>query len=106
MVNGSCLEGAFVDDESCAGNGGDGTCNVVIDKSSTWTLTGDSTVTSLSNAGKIVDANGRTVTIKGTDGKVYVKGDSRYTVTVEKYSEKVDTSGAGKTGSFDDYAGK
>ncbi len=106
MVNGSCLEGAFVDDESCAGNGGDGTCNVVIDKSSTWTLTGDSTVTSLSNGGKIVDANGRTVTIKGTDGKVYVKGDSRYTVTVEKYSEKVDTSGAGKTGSFDDYAGK
>ena len=50
--------------------------------------------------------NGKTVTIKGTDGKVYVKGDSRYTVTVEKYSEKVDTSGAGKTGSFDDYAGK
>ena len=106
MVNGSSLEGAFTDDESCAGSGGDGTCSVVIDKSSVWTVTGDSAVTSLSNAGKIVDADGKTVTIKGTDGKVYVKGDSKYTVTVEKYSEKADTSGAGKTGSYDDYAGK
>ena len=105
MVNGSSLEGAFTDDESCAGNGGDGSCNVVIDKSSVWTVTGDSAVTSLSNAGKIIDANGKTVTIKGTDGKVYVKGDSKYTVTVEKYSEEADTSGVGKTGSFEQYAG-
>ena len=47
MTNGSTLEGAFVNDESNAGNGGDGYCNVVIEKDSTWTVTGDSTITSL-----------------------------------------------------------
>ena len=47
MTNGSTLEGAFVNDESNAGNGGDGYCNVVIDKDSTWTVTGDSIITSL-----------------------------------------------------------
>ena len=63
MINGSTLEGAFVNDESNAGNGGDGYCNVVIDKDSTWTVTGDSTITSLSNAGTITDADGKTVSI-------------------------------------------
>ena len=37
---------------------------MVIDKSSVWTVTGDSAVTSLSNAGKIVDTDGKTVRIK------------------------------------------
>lgn len=59
MTNGSTLEGAFVNDESNAGNGGDGYCNVVIDKDSTWTVTGDSIITSLSNAGTITDADGK-----------------------------------------------
>lgn len=103
MVNGSKLTGAFIDDESCAGDGGDGKCNVVIDEKSTWVVTADSTVTSLSCAGKIVDADGKTVTVKGTDGTVYVKGTSQYSVTVSDYSQKADTSGANKTGSFSDY---
>lgn len=72
MTNGSTLEGAFVNDESNAGNGGDGYCNVVIDKDSTWTVTGDSTITSMSNAGTITDADGKTVSIVGTDGTTYV----------------------------------
>ena len=96
MVNGSKLTGAFIDDESCAGDGGDGTCNVVIDNQSTWVVTADSAVTSLAAEGKIVDSEGKTVTIKGTDGTVYVKGNSKYTVTTEKYTEKADTSGAQK----------
>lgn len=103
MVNGSKLTGAFIDDESCAGDGGDGTCNVVIDKKSTWVVTADSAVTSLAAEGKIVDSEGKTVTIKGTDGTVYVKGNSKYTVTTEKYTEKADTSGAQETGSFSDF---
>ena len=103
MVNGSKLTGAFIDDESCAGDGGDGTCNVVIDKQSTWVVTADSAVTSLAAEGKIVDSEGKTVTIKGTDGTVYVKGNSKYTVTTEKYTEKADTSGAQETGSFSDF---
>ena len=94
MTNGSTLEGAFVDDESNAGNGGDGYCNVVIDKDSTWTVTGDSTITSLSNAGTIIDADGKTVSIVGTDGTTYVEGDSDYTITVDSYQDSADTSNA------------
>ena len=92
MTNGSTLEGAFVNDESNAGNGGDGYCNVVIDKDSTWTVTGDSTITSLSNAGTITDADSKTVSIVGTDGTTYVEGDSDYTITVGSYQDSADTS--------------
>ena len=92
MTNGSTLEGAFVNDESNAGNGGDGYCNVVIDKDSTWTVTGDSTIASLSNAGTITDADGKTVSIVGTDGTTYVEGDSDYTITVGSYQDSADTS--------------
>ena len=92
MTNGSTLEGAFVNDESNAGNGGDGYCNVVIDKDSTWTVTGDSTITSLSNAGIITDADGKTVSIVSTDGTAYVEGDSDYTITVGSYQDSADTS--------------
>lgn len=94
MTNGSTLEGAFVNDETYAGNGGDGYCNVVIDKESTWTVTGDSTITSLSNEGTITDADGKTVSIVGTDGTTYVEGDSDYTITVGSYQDKADTSSA------------
>ena len=94
MTNGSTLEGAFVNDETYAGNGGDGYCNVVIDKESTWTVTGDSTITSLSNEGTITDADGKTVSIVGTDGTTYVEGDSDYTITVDSYQDSADASNA------------
>lgn len=103
MTDGSTLKGAVVDDESNAGNGGDGYCNMYIEKGSTWTVTGDSTLTSLENAGTIVDESGKTVTIKGTDGTVYVEGDSEYTVTVGSYKTSADVSGASKTSSWSDY---
>lgn len=103
MTDGSTLKGAVVDDESNAGNGGDGYCNMYIEKGSTWTVTGDSTLTSLENAGTIVDESGKTVTIKGTDGIVYVEGDSEYTVTVGSYKTSADVSGASKTSSWSDY---
>ena len=89
MTNGSVLTGAVVDDESCAGNGGDGYCRICIDKDSKWVVTGDSVLTTLENEGSIVDASGKTVTIQGTDGTVYVKGSSSYTVTVENYAETI-----------------
>ena len=103
MTDGSTLKGAVVDGESNAGNGGDGYCNMYIEKGSTWTVTGDSTLTSLQNAGTIVDESGKTVTIKGTDGTVYVEGDSEYTVTVGSYKTSADVSGASKTSSWSDY---
>lgn len=70
---------------------------------STWTVTGDSTVSTLSNAGTIVDDSGKTVTIKGTDGTVYAEGDSDYTITVDKYEETADTSDSETIASWSDY---
>ena len=64
LTEGSSLTGAVVDDESYAGEGGEGYCNVYVSADSTWTVTGDSTVSSLENEGTIVDSNGKTVTIQ------------------------------------------
>ena len=94
LTEGSCLTGAVVDDESYAGEGGSGYCNVYVSADSTWTVTGDSTVSSLENEGTIVDSEGKTVIIQGTDGTVYVEGDSDYTITTGSYSDTADLSGA------------
>ena len=103
MTDGSTLTGAVTDDESNAGEGGDGYCNLYIGEGCTWTVTADSTLTSLSSSGTIVDADGNTVTVKGTDGIVYVEGESDYTVTVDSYSDKADLSGASSTSQWSDY---
>lgn len=103
MTEGSTLTGAVTNDETYAGEGGDGYCNLYLDKDSTWSVTGDSTLTALSNAGTIKDADGNTVTIKGTDGTVYVQGTSQYTVTVGSYDTKGDVSGASAVSNGSDY---
>ncbi|MCR5736030.1 MAG: hypothetical protein K6G64_00100 [Eubacterium sp.] len=103
MTKNSILKGSVVQDETNAGNGGDGTANIYIEKGSKWIVTGDSTVTNLYNAGTIVDSKGKTVTVKGTDGTIYVKGSSSVTVTVTSYSTKVDVSKATKATSWTDY---
>ena len=99
----STLTGAIVDDETYAGSGGSGYCSVYIDKDSSWIVTGDSTVTNLYCAGTITDKNGKTVTIQGTDGTVYVSGTSSYTITVETYSTSVNLSGASTAASWSDF---
>ena len=103
MTDGSTLTGAVTDDESNAGNGGDGYCNLYIGEGCIWTVTGDSTLTGLSNSGTIVDEKGNAVTVKGTDGTVYVEGESDYTITVNSYSDKADLSGASSTTQWSDY---
>ena len=103
MTDGSILTGAVTNDESNAGNGGDGYCNLYIGEGCTWTVTGDSTLTGLSNSGTIVDDKGNTVTVKGTDGNVYVEGESDYTITVNSYSDKADLSGASSITQWSDY---
>jgi hypothetical protein len=103
MTDGSTLTGAITDDESYAGDGGDGYCNLYIAKGCTWTVTGDSTLSTLQCAGKIVDSDGKTVTIQDGNGKTYVKGDSEYTVTVSSYEKTADLSGASKATSWSDY---
>ncbi len=103
MTGESTLTGAIRQDETWAGGGGDGACSVYIASGSRWVVTGNSTVTNLYNAGTIADASGRTVTVKGTDGTVYVKGSSSYTVTVESYSATADLSGADSAPVWSDY---
>lgn len=88
MENNSVLTGAIVQDESNAGNGGDGYANVVIDSSSKWVVTGDSVVSDLNCKGTIVDENGKTVTIKDTNGNILADGNSTYTITVSSYENQ------------------
>lgn len=103
MKDGSTLTGSFVDDETYAGDGGAGYCNVYVSKDSKWVVTGDSTVTSLYSEGTIVDEDGKPVTIVGKDGTKYVTGDSQYTITVEKYDTSADFTNASKSSSWSDY---
>ena len=87
LTNGSTLTGYFIDDETWAGNGGDGYCNVYVSSDSVWTVTENCTIDALYAAGKIVDADGNNVTIKGEDGTVYVQGNSGITVQTPSYSD-------------------
>lgn len=103
MAEGSVLTGAVLDDESYAGEGGNGYANIYIDAASKWVVTGDSRVTNLYSEGTIVDEAGNTVTISGTDGTVYVQGESTYTVTVDSYSAEADLSGMTSSVSWEDY---
>ena len=87
LTEGSVLTGAVIDDETWAGEGGDGYCSLYISEDSTWTVTGDSTLTNLYAAGTIQDPDGNPVTIQGTDGTTYQEGTSPYTITTTTYSE-------------------
>ena len=104
VTESSVLTGAVLDDETHAGEGGTGYCRVVIDGDSVWIVTKDSTVTRLENAGQILDSEGRTVTVAGTDGTVYVQGESDLTVTVGEYTEQADLSGAGTIDAWEEHS--
>ena len=103
LTQGSVLTGAVLQDESCAGDGGDGYANLYIEEDSTWVVTGDSVLTSLQCAGIVVDADGNTVSVTGADGTVYVSGTSPYTITVQSYSTTPDLSGASTPDLWSDY---
>lgn len=104
ITDNSTLTGAIIDDETYAGNGRDGYCNVYLAEGCTWTVTGDSTVSSIESEGSIVDADGKTVSIVATDGTTYVEGDSQYTITTGSYSDSVDLTGATSEASWSDYS--
>ena len=104
LTDSSSLTGAVLNDESQAGDGGDGYADVYIDETSTWIVTGDSALSALYCAGTIEDEEGNAVTIVGTDGTTYVSGTSEYTITVDSYSDSADTSGAAALDTWSDYA--
>lgn len=103
LTDGSALAGAVLDDESEAGDGGDGYANLYIEEGCTWTVTGDSTLSALYNEGTVEDEDGNTVAIIGSDGTTYVEGDSEYTVTVGSYSDSADVSGASELEDWSSY---
>ena len=104
MTEGSVFTGAIVQDETWAGEGGDGYCNVVVSDDSEWIVTGDSRVNVLSAGGSIIDETGAAVTIRGADGTVYVEGSSAHTITVDSYSDTADTSAAGTVDGWEAHA--
>lgn len=102
MTDGSTLAGAVSIDDTYA-TSGEGYCNIYIGEGCTWTVTGDSTLSSLHCAGNIVDSDGKTVTIKDNDGKTLAEGTGNYTITVDSYSTSVDLSGASNITTWSDY---
>ena len=104
MTQGSTLTGAVTEDTIYSGGEGSGYCNLYIDETSTWIVTGDSTLTSLSCSGTITDAEGNSVSVVGTDGTVYAEGTSQFTITVDTFTDSADMSGASAADSWDSYA--
>lgn len=100
----STLTGAVVQDESCAGEGGNGYCVVHVSENSTWTVTADSTVTALYCAGNLVDAQGNAVRVVSPEGEVLREGASDVTVTADYYEAACDLSGQGAVSQWSDYA--
>lgn len=85
LTEGASFTGAILDDESCAGEGGSGTCALTIDETSEWIVTENSALTTLTCKSRIADAAGRTVTVTGPSGSVLVSGESDLTITVSEY---------------------
>ena len=104
LLEGSCLRGAVVQDDTAAGQGGQGYSALYIDESSSWIVTGDSRLTKLFSAGSILDGEGNSVTVMGVDGTIYVQGNSSYTVTVDSYDSIPDLSKACPLDSWTDFA--
>ena len=104
LLDGSKLTGAVTKNDTLnGGTSGKKTMNMYVESGSTWVVTGNSTVTgTLYNAGSIVDASGKTVTIKSSS-KTYVTGTSSYTVTVGGYNTSVSTTDAIATPSWSTY---
>lgn len=103
MTEGSRLEGAVVQDNTYGAEEGDGYCKLYLSEDSTWVVTGDSRITALYNAGTLIDDQGNSVTVKGSDGTVYQTGTGDYTVTVDSYEENADTSNASEASQWEDY---
>ncbi|MBR0443958.1 MAG: hypothetical protein IJK14_01090 [Clostridia bacterium] len=92
LTEGSCLKGAVVQDKTYEG---EGTSELIIDVGSRWIVTADSSVSALYCAGTVQDMNGKTVTIRNTDGEILVQGSSGITVTVGVYSTDCSLENAG-----------
>ena len=97
LTDNTTWTGAASIEENSAGSTSEAPITVNVGATSTWIVTADSTVSALNIAdgAKIVDANGKTVTIIAA-GQTVVTGESDVTVTVTgTYSTDYDESSAG-----------
>ena len=94
LTEGSIYTGAILFSTEYAGDGG---ASVFMGTDTKWIVTGDSTLKALSlpSGAVIEDESGRTVTIKGIDGTVYVQGDGAATITAGSYGTTDDSTHAG-----------
>ena len=90
FTQGTTVESAIL----CREDNGDRGCDVYMDATSTWTVTGDSLVRDLYTGGaQIIGADGKAVSIVSPDGTAYVEGDGQYTITVTGTYSEEDKSG-------------
>ena len=99
LLNKTTYTGAMTIKENSAGSAtADKAITVNISSDSKWVVTKNTTINNLNaeSGAKIVDKNGKTVTIVA-NGKTVVKGDSDITLTVTgTYSDKVTTDDSNK----------
>ena len=96
LLDKSTWTGAASIEENANGSTSEAPITVNVESGSSWVVTADSTVSALNveDGGKVVDADGKTVTVVA-NGETVVEGDSDLTVTVTgSYGTTVDTSGA------------
>lgn len=95
LLDGTVYTGAAsISDNAVNTSASDAPLTVNLDETSSWIVTGDSTITNLNAAdgASIVDADGKTVTIVA-NGSTVVSGDSDITITVTgSYSNTVTTT--------------
>ena len=94
LTKNSKWTGSATIENNSAGTTSKSPLTVNVDKSSKWVVTKSTTVSNLNveNGGKVVDSNGKMVTIK-VNNKIQVKGNSEVVVTVTgKYSDTIKTS--------------
>ena len=102
LTEGSVLEGSIVQDDSCAGTGGNGYADLYMDDSSKWIVTESSCLRCLSCEGSIIDENGQSVSIVSQDGTILRRGESNYTITVDEFNTSANLSGATELTAFED----
>ncbi|MBP3412747.1 MAG: hypothetical protein J6K89_05745 [Oscillospiraceae bacterium] len=90
LIEGSELCGAVLREDTYAQ--GTGSATLSIDESSTWIVTADSHVSHLHCSGRIVDAEGNSVTIMSEDGTIFVQGSGSLTVFVDSYDTRLPDS--------------
>lgn len=91
LTDGSTYTGTIINNTAYTGDGG---VSMNLASGTTWTVTGDTSLVSLSQPdGAIIqDTDGKTVTIKTTDGTIITEGTSSVTITTDAYTTKSDLS--------------